>query len=268
MTAAWIYLIWALLASLLFAASWACSWKLNNAGFLDVTWALSFTPLVLVGWALTWQWPVLEPFSGPALLLGALYVGWSLRLGLHVLGRVLAHHPEEDPRYAVLREQFPRKTWLMFFGFFQLQAGLTLLLILPFWLVLTQGPEQWHWLHAVAALLWLAAWLGEATADRQLARFRKDPASRGRTCRTGWWRYSRHPNYFFEWLVWVAFFLFALPSPWGWTTVLGPVLMFLFLFRVTGIPATEAQALRSRGDDYRHYQKTTSAFFPWPPRSS
>ena len=262
MTAAGIYLIWALLVSLLFAASWGCSWKLDNAGFLDVTWALSFTPLVLVAWGLTWGWPVSEP----ALLLGALYLGWSLRLGLHVGRRVLEHHPEEDPRYGVLRQQFPRRIWTVLFGFYQLQAGLTLLLILPFWLVLTQGPAEWHPLHGLALLVWVVAWVGEAVADFQLTRFRADATNRGRTCRAGLWRFSRHPNYFFEWLVWVAFFLFALPSPWGWITVLGPLIMFLFLFRVTGIPATEAQAVRSRGEDYRLYQQTTSAFFPWPPR--
>ena len=106
---------------------------------------------------------------------------------------------------------------------------------------------------------------GESAADRQLEAFRRDPANRGKTCRVGLWRVSRHPNYFFEWLVWVAYFVFALASPWGWVTIYCPALMLFFLFRVTGIPATEAQALKSRGEDYRQYQRTTSAFFPWFP---
>ena len=83
----------------------------------------------------------------------------------------------------------------------------------------------------------------------------------------GLWRYSRHPNYFFEWLVWVAYCVFAWPSPWGWATIYCPLLMLFFLFRVTGIPMTEEQALRSRGDDYRDYQRTTSAFVPWFPKA-
>jgi len=100
-------------------------------------------------------------------------------------------------------------------------------------------------------------------ADAQLAKFKRIAANRGKVCRVGLWNYSRHPNYFFEWLVWVAWALFALPSPAGYVGLIGPVLMFYFLFRVTGIPATEAQALRSRGEEYRRYQETTSAFVPW-----
>ena len=124
-----------------------------------------------------------------------------------------------------------------------------------------------HPLEWAGLVLWAVTLAGEAVADRQLEVFRRDPASRGRTCRSGLWRYSRHPNYFFEWLVWVAYFVFALASPWGWATVYCPALMLYFLFRVTGIPATEEQAVRSRGDDYRDYQRTTSAFVPWFPKA-
>ena len=108
---------------------------------------------------------------------------------------------------------------------------------------------------------------GEGVADAQLERFRSDPAQRGKTCRSGWWRYSRHPNYFFEWIIWLAFVPMAWGSPRFAASLAGPALMFLFLTRVSGVPPAEAQALRSRGDDYRDYQRTTSAFFPWFPRS-
>ncbi|MGE3509911.1 MAG: DUF1295 domain-containing protein, partial [Vicinamibacterales bacterium] len=106
------------------------------------------------------------------------------------------------------------------------------------------------------------------TADLQLRRFKASPRRGSRTCRDGLWRYSRHPNYFFEWLVWVAYALFAAASSWGFVAFACPVVMLYLLFRVTGIPATEAQALASRGDDYRDYQATTSAFVPWRPRVS
>ena len=105
-----------------------------------------------------------------------------------------------------------------------------------------------------------------AGADAQLHRFKQDPANKGKTCQVGLWHYSRHPNFFFEWLIWVSYALYAMGSPsgaWGW---LSPALMLYFVTKVTGIPATEAQALRSRGDEYRKYQQTTSAFFPWPPK--
>jgi steroid 5-alpha reductase family enzyme len=91
-------------------------------------------------------------------------------------------------------------------------------------------------------------------------------ANRGHTCRDGLWRYSRHPNYFFEWLHWWAYVPLSLGAAGGWATILAPLVMLFFLFCVTGIPATEAQALQSRGADYRQYQRTTSAFFPWFPR--
>ena len=118
----------------------------------------------------------------------------------------------------------------------------------------------------MAVILWVVAWLGEAVADAQLAKFKADPASKGRTCRVGLWRYSRHPNYFFEWLTWVAFAWFATSSPNGWIGWISPALILYFLLRVTGIPATEEQALRSRGENYRRYQETTSAFLPWFPK--
>jgi steroid 5-alpha reductase family enzyme len=110
---------------------------------------------------------------------------------------------------------------------------------------------------------WLVAVIGESIVDAQLAAFRREPANRGHVCERGLWNYSRHPNYFFEWLVWVAWAIYAAASPFGWLALICPLVMLFFLFRVTGIPATEAQALRSRGQEYARYQRTTSAFVPW-----
>jgi steroid 5-alpha reductase family enzyme len=111
--------------------------------------------------------------------------------------------------------------------------------------------------------MWMVGFAGETTADRQLLRFRKNPENGGRTCQSGLWRYSRHPNYFFEWVMWVAYGLFASASPWGWLAFACPAAMLCVLFSATGIPPAEAQALRSRGDEYREYQRTTSVFVPW-----
>ena len=109
---------------------------------------------------------------------------------------------------------------------------------------------------------------GESIADAQLARFRSQPASRGKVCEAGLWRYSRHPNYFFEWLHWWAYVMFAIgASHWWIALLLGPVLMLIFLLKITGIPHTEARALESRGQAYRQYQRTTSVSVPWPRRS-
>jgi steroid 5-alpha reductase family enzyme len=107
---------------------------------------------------------------------------------------------------------------------------------------------------------------GEAIADRQLARFRAHPANRGKTCRVGLWSVSRHPNYFFEWLIWCAYIPLSIGSPLFFAALLGPVLLLVFLLKVSGVPPTEAQAVSSRGEDYRRYQRTVSVFFPWFPK--
>lgn len=239
---------------------WIFARAVNNAGIVDVAWSLGFAILAAVYYLLGVGDPTRK------LVISLMAGVWSLRLGLYLWVRVAKHHPEEDGRYATLRAQYPRHTWLMFFGFFQLQAVLLALLSVPFALAASNpdaglSPVEW-----AGAALWLVAMFGEALADAQLNAFRSRPENKGRTCRAGLWRYSRHPNYFFQWLIWVAFFLFALGTPDGWITIYCPALMLFFLFKVTGIPATEAQALKSRGDDYRDYQRTTSAFVPWFPR--
>jgi steroid 5-alpha reductase family enzyme len=190
---------------------------------------------------------------------------WGLRLAGYLLRDRVLGRPE-DARYAELRARRSPAAALAFFPFFQAQAALAVIFSLPALLVAFNRAPGFSTLEILAVLLWLAAFAGEVIADRQLAHFKADPASRGRTCRVGLWRYSRHPNYFFEWLVWVAWALYALASPGGVLAFAAPALMLFFLFRVTGIPATEAQALRTRGDEYRRYQQTTSAFFPRRPR--
>lgn len=239
---------------------WAAAWRLNNAGIVDIFWSYGFIPVVLA----------CSVMGGGDLarnaLLAFMVTVWSARLGTYLAIRVARHHPEEDGRYAVLRTQFPRHTWAMFLGFFQAQAVLIAMLSVPFVVVFINPDGGIGVFEIAGAALWLVAIAGEAAADAQLNRFRSDPANKGRTCREGLWRFSRHPNYFCEWLVWVSYFLFALGSPGGWISFYVPALMYLFLTRVTGIKATEEHALRSRGADYKRYQEETSAFFPWFPR--
>ena len=173
----------------------------------------------------------------------------------------------KDPRYAALRKQFPKRTWLMFFGFFQLQGLLIGLLSLPIALACANPSPGVGFFEIAGVLLWLVAIGGEAIADMQLALFKAQPAAKGRVCDFGLWKYSRHPNYFFEWLVWIAYFVFALGSPWAWVGLASPLLMLFFLTRMTGIPPAEGRSLASRGDAYRDYQRRTSAFIPWFPKS-
>jgi steroid 5-alpha reductase family enzyme len=191
---------------------------------------------------------------------------WSARLGSHLWKRVMGHHPEEDGRYRELRAAVEGHENFFFFWFFQAQALLLAVLSLPILLADFDPRVSLGFSDVLGFVVWLVALVGESLADRQLAAFKADPANKGKVCSAGLWRYSRHPNYFFEWLIWVSFFFFALPAPWGWTTILCPALMLYFLLRVTGIPYTEEQSLRSRGLAYRQYQRSTSAFVPWFPK--
>jgi steroid 5-alpha reductase family enzyme len=253
---------------LLLAAAVAAAWMLllwlwqvaaRNAGVVDVGWSAAVGGLGVLLAATTDA-----PPSRRALVAALLGI-WGARLSLYLLLNRVWGRPE-DGRYQTLRQKWGPRANLGFLLFFQAQGLLAWLFALPALVVLRRpaaGLDAWD---LAGAALWLLALGGEALADAQLARFRDNPAHRGRTCRAGLWRYSRHPNYFFEWLHWWTYVLMAVGSPWVWLNLLAPGLMLLFLFKVTGIPATEAQALASRGDDYRRYQQSTSAFFPWPPR--
>lgn len=243
-----------------FAALYALARRLDNYGIVDVAWSYAFAGLAgfyaLAG--LGW---------GPRrALLAGLAGGWSLRLGTHLLLRVARHHPAEDARYAQLRRDWADNFGRRMARFFQFQAISVVVLGAGFVAIAQNAVPGFHPLELAGAALWLVALTGEGLADAQLAAFKRDPANRGRVCAAGLWRYSRHPNYFFEWLVWVSFLLVALASPGGWVAGLGPIGMLYLLLRVTGIPATEEQAVRSKGDAYRRYQASTSAFMPWFPR--
>lgn len=248
---------WALSATLM-VALWLWHLRLRNAGVVDAGWALSLPILA-----------TLYAGAGPGYtarkwLMAAMVGIWGVRLAVYLLRDRVLGRPE-DGRYADLRARSSPAAALSFFPFFQAQALAAVLLSTPALIAAFNPDPRLSALELGAALLWCVALTGEAVADRQLARFKRRPGSRGRTCREGLWRYSRHPNYFFEWLIWVAYAMFALGSPWGMLALAAPALMLYLLFRVTGIPATEAQALRSKGDDYRAYQATTSVFVPWFP---
>lgn len=238
---------------------WVWHLRLRNAGVVDAGWTWSVAASTLV-FAVAGDGDPLR-----RALIAALVVIWAGRLSLYLLHDRVLGRPE-DGRYADLRARGSFAAAGRFLPFFLVQGAIAVFFALPAWLAARNDAPAPRPLELAAIVLWAAALAGEAMADRQLARFKARPEARGRTCRDGLWRWSRHPNYFFEWLVWMAFALYASASPWGWVAFACPAVMLYLLFRVTGIPATEAQALRTRGDDYRRYQRETSAFVPWPPR--
>jgi steroid 5-alpha reductase family enzyme len=111
--------------------------------------------------------------------------------------------------------------------------------------------------------VWAISIVGEGIADAQLKMFKNNPANKGKVCSQGLWNYSRHPNYFFESMIWVGYFLFALNADYGWLAILSPITILFLVLKLTGIPMTEEQSLRSKGDLFREYQRTTSVFVPW-----
>ncbi len=242
-------------AAAAFALLWLRQRRTRNATSVDAAWAGTIGVLVLAG-AL-----VLDGPPARRALAGGLGALWAFRLMAHLLVHRVLRETREDGRYQALRERWGAAADRRFFLFYQAQAAVAALFTLPILAAMQGGPLGPP--DAAAALLWLGAVGGEAVADRQLARFRADPAGRGRVCDTGLWRYSRHPNYFFEWLHWFAYVLLGRGAPLTW---IGPALMLLFLYRISGIPYAEAQSLASRGDAYRAYQRSTSAFIPWFPR--
>lgn len=254
-------LIVGLLAVLAMTLLWFVQKRTRDAGIVDVAWAGG------LGAAAIFYAAVGEGDDARRILLAVLGGVWGFRLAAQVLRRAI-HADREDGRYLTLREQWGDRFEPRIFWFFQAQALLVVILSWPFLLTSIDDRAGLQLTDILAAALWIGALLGEWTADRQLARFRKNPENRGKTCREGLWRYSRHPNYFFEWLIWCAFAILAFPAPFGWTALFAPLLMLLLILKVTGIPPTEAQAVKSRGDDYRRYQQTTSAFFPWPPKEN
>lgn len=253
-------MLWFPLIALLpvFLLAWWRQQKSRNAGWVDVLWAAG-TGLTGVAMAATGA-------GDPALrsLVAIVYAVWFGRLTWHLWRRV-AGHPEEG-RYVHMRDWAGRREGQVFLVFYLMQASWVWLFSLPAWVV-SQGSVPPLPLLVLAIGIIGVAWLGETVADLQLARFRSLPGNRGHTCREGLWRYSRHPNYFFEWLHWFAYPLLGWAAPGGAWLWLAPVLVFVFLYFVTGIPFTEQQALRTRGEDYRRYQQSTSLFIPWRPKS-
>lgn len=244
-------------AAVLMAVGWLWQRRRRNAGIVDVIWAGGLAAAAI--------WSGVTGNGGilPRALVATLGGLWGGRLALHLWARVRGE--SEDGRYRYLREHW-KGSQSKFFGLFQFQALLIVLFALPFVAVANNSREQLTSWTVLGICIWVISLVGESLADEQLKRFRANPVNRGATCRAGMWRYSRHPNYFFEWLHWMTYVALAAGSPDFWLSATGPVLMYVFLRWISGVPFTEAQALRSRGEDYRRYQQQTPVFFPWFPK--
>jgi steroid 5-alpha reductase family enzyme len=241
---------------------WLLQMKTSNAGWGDVGWAFSFA--FTMGWyAWACQGNTLRSAVGTAVV--AL---WCARLGLHLVLRLLADH-EEDGRYLYYRSAWGAHIQIKFLAFFLAQGVFEFVFSLPFLAIALNTAPFPHPFEIAAAAIIVVGVIGEGIADAQLRAWKSNPANKGKTCRAGLWSVSRHPNYFFEWLIWVAWALAASAGGGAaWSAWIAPAGMLFLLCKVSGIPPTEAQSVRSRGDDYRKYQREVSALFPWFPKKS
>ena len=256
----------AIALSLIMTAAWALVMSGAKSGWVDAIWTFAVGAVgAVAALAIIDGWNAYPPRQW---LVGGLIALWSLRLGLHIVSRTL--NGGEDPRYAALKKEWGDGYRGRLFWFLQIQAAAALVLVVTVFFAAKNPAGALGLGDFLGIAVFAAAILGEGIADAQLARFRKQHSGSGRVCDAGLWGLSRHPNYFFEWLVWVAFAVIAIDLTggywWGLAALAGPIFMYWLLVHVSGIPPLEQHMLRSRGDAFRAYQRRVNAFWPGPQR--
>lgn len=256
-----LWLACLLIAMPVFAIAWWRQLQTRNANAVDACWvqAVTLTAVILLSYA--WQGGARHDLT---LILIAL---WGGRLSWYLVSDRLIGAQAEDSRYAALRQAKGAAWPVWSFFFYQAQALVAMIYAAPA-LVAAVAPVTMSWWSWIGAAIALLAWLGEISADRQLARWKRQPANAGRSCRRGWWRYSRHPNYFFEFLFWSGIATLACSGGWTALVFIHPVGVYVLVRWLTGVPYSEERALARRGEDYRRYQQETPVFWPWWPAST
>ncbi len=259
MSVQWVLFAWGS-TSFLMVVVWGIYrvWQ-RNAVLADVGFCLGFTLIALgSGWLVNG-----DPHK--KLVVSTMGTVYAFRLGSYLYW-TRVRGTTEDRRYQALRERWGSRAERFLFMYFMGQSPAMVVMFLPLLVLMGNNNPQWNVWEFSGVMVWMIGVGGEAIADRQLMRFRREPENAGKVCRDGFWKYSRHPNYFFEGVLWFGYVLMAVGVPNGWVTLVGPLLMIGSLLKVTGIPLTEAQAVQSRGDAYREYQRTTNTFIPWFPK--
>lgn len=254
--------------SIVMASAWLIQQRTGNSGWVDVVWTFGLGGLGIAA-ALTpigtSEWPT------PRQAIVALFVAiWAVRLGWHIAHRTAGI--SDDPRYGELIRQWGPNARGQMFVLLQKQALVSIPLAASIFIAAHNPQPELGVQDLLAVCILAIAIAGEALADHQLRQFRRDRANIGRVCARGLWGWSRHPNYFFEWLGWTAYPMLAIDLSgaygWGWLALAGPICMYWLLAHVSGVPPLEEHMVRSRGDAYRAYQARTSEFFPLPPDRS
>jgi steroid 5-alpha reductase family enzyme len=250
------------------SGAWLAWRRTKNSGWVDTVWTFGLGAVGCAGALAPSLWS--GGVTARQALVAGLVVIWSARLGLHIARRTAGI--TDDPRYGKMIADWGADASRQMFFLVQKQALVSIPLALSMVLAAWNPLPGLRMQDALGVLVLIAGIVGEGVSDSQLRRFRADPAQRNRICDAGLWGWSRHPNYFFEWLGWLAYPLLAIDISgaylWGWVALAGPACMYWLLVHVSGIPPLEAHMLERRRDAFRAYQARTNAFFPAPPRTA
>lgn len=247
--------------SLAMAGAWAVQRKTGNSGWIDTIW--SFAVGIGGGAAALFAHGAFER----RIMVFTIIAFWALRLGSHIGTRSAG--AKEDPRYAKFIEQWGKAASLRLSWFLQIQAIAAYVLVIAVYFAANNASAFPRLIDFIALGIAIIALAGESIADTQLAHFRKTPEAKISVCETGLWRYSRHPNYFFEWLFWCVWPLLAINAfGWSWLSLIAPIMMYWLLVHVSGIPPLEEHMLQSRGEKFRALQNRVNAFFPGPRKTT
>ena len=234
---------------------WLLSVVIKDASIIDIFWGVGF---VVLAWLYRY---LLKNESDKSLIFCILVSIWGLRLGLYLASRNLGKG--EDYRYQAWRKQYGDNFWwISYFRVFLLQGFLMWIIAAP--LLIIQTTTELTWLDVLGIILWTIGFAFEAVGDWQLSNFKKNIDNKGKVLDTGLWKYTRHPNYFGDTVVWWGFFCFAL-SVGGWWTVFSPILMTFLLMKVSGVVMLEKTLVITK-PQYKDYINRTSSFFPMPPK--
>lgn len=256
-----IFILTLLFTTLVIYWVWIYAVKIENFSVIDAAWSSGFFVQALLFLSFG------QGDFSRKILFFTMVSAWSLRLAWFLGQRIRSHHPHEDTRYVQLRREYGAKYRGRFLVFFMFQAVSISILTFPFIFVFNNSSDSLLLAEYLGLFAFVISLVGESLADLQMKNFKALPANKGKVCNLGLWKYSRHPNYFFESCIWFSFFIFMLGTSGLWWSIYAPLIILGLLLKVTGVPPSEAQSLLTRGDLYREYQKKTSIFIPLPPKT-